>query len=66
MTSKIDKQEIQINWRVFKIKDKLIIRDLVVEGLSLAKTQREEFNSILSSNGFDGLIASLNDFILKN
>ena len=66
MTSKIDKQEIQINWRVFKIKDKLIIRDLVVEGLSLAKTQREEFNSILSSKGFDGLIASLNDFILKN
>ena len=55
MTSKIDKQEIQINWRVFKIKDKLIIRDLVVEGLSLAKTQREEFNSIFSSKGFDGL-----------
>ena len=66
MTSKIDKQEIQINWRVFKIKDKLIIRDLVVEGLSLAKTQREEFNSILLSKGFDGLITSLNDFILKN
>tara|TARA_Y100001958_G_C21220383_1_gene545703 strand:+ start:696 stop:1289 length:594 start_codon:yes stop_codon:yes gene_type:complete len=66
MISKVDKQEIQINWRVFKIKDKLVIRDLVVEGLSLAKTQREEFNSIISSKGFDGLIASLNDFISKN
>ena len=66
MVSKIDKQEIKIDWRVFKIKDKLVIRDLVVEGLSLAKTQREEFNSILTSKGFDGLIASLNDFISKN
>ena len=66
MTSKIDKQEIKIDWRVFKIKDKLVIRDLVVEGLSLAKTQREEFNSIFLSKGFDGLMASLNDFISKN
>tara|TARA_B100000963_G_scaffold348602_1_gene356461 strand:- start:932 stop:1525 length:594 start_codon:yes stop_codon:yes gene_type:complete len=66
MVSKINKQEIQINWRVFRVKDKLVIRDLVVEGLSLAKTQREEFNSIISSKGFDGLIASLNDFISKN
>tara|TARA_B100000963_G_C22620665_1_gene669796 strand:+ start:1401 stop:1994 length:594 start_codon:yes stop_codon:yes gene_type:complete len=66
MISKAEKQEIKINWRVFKIKDKLLIRDLVVEGLSLAKTQREEFNSILLSKGFDGLIASLNDFISKN
>jgi len=66
MISKKDKQEIKIDWRVFKIKDKLVIRDLVVEGLSLAKTQREEFNSILTSKGFDGLIASLNDFISKN
>ena len=66
MTSKVDNQEIKIDWRVFKINDKLVIRDLVVEGLSLAKTQREEFNSILSSKGFDGLINSLNDFISKN
>ena len=66
MTSKKDKQEIKIDWRVFKIKEKLVIRDLVIEGLSLAKTQREEFNSILSSKGFEGLIASLNDFISKN
>ena len=66
MVSKKDKQEIRIDWRVFKVKDKLVIRDLVVEGLSLAKTQREEFNSIITSKGFDGLIASLNDFISKN
>ena len=66
MTSKIDNQEIKIDWRVFKIKDKLLIRDLVVEGLSLAKTQREEFNSIFLSKGFEGLMASLNDFISKN
>ena len=66
MTSKIDKQEIKIDWRVFKIKEKLVIRDLVIEGLSLAKTQREEFNSIFLSKGFEGLMASLNDFISKN
>ena len=66
MVSKKDEQEIKIDWRVFKIKDKLVIRDLVIEGLSLAKTQREEFNSILNSKGFEGLIASLNDFIAKN
>ncbi len=66
MVSKVNKQEIKIDWRVFKIKDKLLIRDLVVEGLSLAKTQREEFNSILNSKGFDGLIATLKDFISKN
>ena len=66
MTSKIDSQIIKIDWRVFKIQDKLVIRDLVVEGLSLAKTQREEFSSILSSRGFDGLITSLNNFISKN
>ena len=66
MISKKDKQEIKIDWRVFKIKDKLVIRDLVIEGLSLAKTQREEFNSIITSKGFDGLITSLNDFISKN
>ncbi len=66
MTSKIDNQEIKIDWRVFKINDKLLIRDLVVEGLSLAKTQREEFNSIFSSKGYDGLVNSLSDFISKN
>ena len=66
MVSKKDNQEIKIDWRVFNINNKLVIRDLIVEGLSLAKTQREEFGSILASKGFDGLIANLNDFISKN
>ncbi len=66
MTSKKNGQEIKIDWRVFNINNKLLIRDLVVEGLSLAKTQREEFGSILASKGFDGLIANLKDFISKN
>ena len=66
MTSKKDNQEIKIDWRVFNINNKLVIRDLVVEGLSLAKTQREEFASILAGKGFDGLMANLNEFISKN
>ena len=66
MVSKKDNQEIKIDWRVFNINNKLVIRDLVVEGLSLAKTQREEFRSILASKGFDGLMANLKDFISKN
>jgi len=66
MISKKDKQEVKIDWRVFKINNKLLVRDLVVEGLSLAKTQREEFSSILANKGFDGLIANLNEFIANN
>jgi len=66
MVSKKNNQEVKIDWRVFNINNKLVIRDLVVEGLSLAKTQREEFGSILASKGFDGLIADLNEFISKN
>ena len=66
MISKKDNQEIIIDWRVFNVNNKLVIRDLVVEGLSLAKTQREEFSSILASKGFEGLINNLNEFISKN
>ena len=66
MTSKKDGQEVKIDWRVFKVNNKLLIRDLVIEGLSLAKTQREEFGSIITSKGFDGLISNLNEFISKN
>lgn len=61
-----DKQEILVDWRVFLVNNNLIIRDLVVEGLSLARTQREEFASIVANKGFDGLIASLKDYISKN
>ena len=60
-----NQQEIKINWRVYtKNSDKPLIRDLIVEGLSLARTQKEEFASILSSNNNDinVLIQKLEDF----
>ena len=50
--------EVKIEWRVYtKDPDNLLIRDLIIEGLSLARTQKEEFASVLSSN--DGDINSL-------
>ena len=58
--------EIEINWRVYtKDPTKPLIRDLIVEGLSLARTQKEEFASILSSNNNDinVLINKLKDFV---
>ena len=46
--------EIKIDWRVYtKNSNKPLIRDLIVEGLSLARTQKEEFSSILSANNND-------------
>ena len=46
--------EIKIDWRIYtKNPDKPLIRDLIVEGLSLARTQKEEFASILNSNNGD-------------
>lgn len=61
-----DKQEISVEWRVFLIDNKLIIRDLIVEGLSLARTQREEFSSVIANKGFAALIQSLKEYISKN
>ena len=61
-----DKQEIAVDWRVFLVDGNLIIRDLVVEGLSLARTQREEFASIIANKKFEGLIQSLNEYIANN
>ena len=58
--------EIKIDWRVYtKNPDKPLIRDLIVEGLSLARTQKEEFSSILNSNNndIDILISKLEEFI---
>ena len=58
--------EIKIDWRVYtKNPDKPLIRDLIVEGLSLARTQKEEFSSILNSNNNDIniLIVKLEEFI---
>ena len=46
--------EVKIDWRVYtKDQDNLLIRDLIIEGLSLARTQKEEFSSILNSNDGD-------------
>ena len=61
--------EIKIDWRIYtKNPDKPLIRDLIVEGLSLARTQKEEFASILSSNNNDIniLISKLTEFVSKN
>ena len=61
--------EINIDWRVYtKDPEKPLIRDLIVEGLSLAKTQKEEFASILNSNNNDIniLFSKLEEFIKKN
>ena len=58
--------EIKIDWRVYtRNPEKPLIRDLIVEGLSLARTQKEEFGSILSSNNNDIniLITKLEEFL---
>ncbi len=63
-----DQPEVKIDWRIYT-KDKLkpLIRDLIVEGLSLARTQKEEFASILNSNNnnVDILIQKLEEFSKK-
>jgi len=61
-----NKPEIKIDWRIYtKNLNKPLIRDLIVEGLSLARTQKEEFASILNSNNNDIniLIEKLENFI---
>mgnify|MGYP001259916070 FL=1 len=58
--------DIKIDWRIYtKNPDKPLIRDLIVEGLSLARTQKEEFASILNSNNNDIniLINKLDEFV---
>ena len=60
--------EVKIDWRVYtKNPDNLLIRDLIIEGLSLARTQKEEFNSVIQSNDGDinALFANLLQFINK-
>ena len=57
--------EVKIEWRVYtKNPDNLLIRDLIIEGLSLARTQKEEFNSIINSNdgNIEAILKSLTDF----
>ena len=60
------KPEVKIDWRVYtKNPDKPLIRDLIIEGLSLARTQKEEFSSIIESNDGDinALFNKLKEFI---
>ena len=62
------KPEVKIEWRVYtKNPDKPLIRDLIIEGLSLARTQKEEFASVIESNNGDvsKLFITLKEFIAK-
>ena len=66
ITQNENQPEIKIDWRIYtKDPSKPLIRDLIVEGLSLARTQKEEFNSILTSNNNDinALINKLEEFV---
>ena len=63
-----ERPEVRIDWRIYtKNPDNPLIRDLIIEGLSLARTQKEEFASILSSNNNDikVLIKKLEEFSSK-
>ena len=60
--------EIKIDWRVYtKIPENPLVRDLIIEGLSLARTQKEEFSSIINSNdgNIDALFKTLEEFSKK-
>jgi len=60
------RSEVKIDWRVYtKDPNRLLIRDLIIEGLSLARTQKEEFSSIIESNDGDinALFNKLKEFI---
>ena len=63
-----ERPEIKIDWRIYtKNPDQPLIRDLIIEGLSLARTQKEEFASVLSSNDGDinALFKTLEEFSSK-
>ena len=60
-----NRPEVKIDWRIYtKDKNNPLIRDLIIEGLSLARTQKEEFGSILNSNdgNIDALFETLREF----
>ena len=63
-----DRPEVKIDWRIYtKNPGSPLIRDLIIEGLSLARTQKEEFSSILNSNDGDinALFKTLEEFSNK-
>ena len=60
--------QVKIDWRIYtKNPDKPLIRDLIVEGLSLARTQKEEFNSIMQNNdgNINALFKTLEEYLIK-
>jgi phospholipid transport system substrate-binding protein len=68
LVSMNNRPEVKIEWRVYtKNPDNLLIRDLIIEGLSLARTQKEEFNSIINSNNgnIESLLKNLSNFSSK-
>ena len=61
-----DRPEVKIDWRVYtKDPENPLVRDLIIEGLSLARTQKEEFNSIIVNNNdnIEALFEVLNKFL---
>ena len=61
-----DRPEVKIDWRVYtKDPENFLIRDLIIEGLSLARTQKEEFNSIIinNDNNIEALFENINKFL---
>ena len=63
-----ERPEVKIDWRIYtKNQDNPLIRDLIIEGLSLARTQKEEFASILNSNdnNIESLFKILKEFSSK-
>ena len=66
LVSTEQRPEVTIDWRVYtKNPENLLIRDLIIEGLSLARTQKEEFSSIIQNNDGDinALFSTLKEFI---
>jgi phospholipid transport system substrate-binding protein len=62
------KPEVKIDWRIYtKNPEKPLIRDLIIEGLSLARTQKEEFSSVIETNNGDisKLFETLKEFVAK-
>tara|TARA_B100001250_G_C19487452_1_gene651487 strand:- start:51 stop:635 length:585 start_codon:yes stop_codon:yes gene_type:complete len=58
--------KVKLDWRIVtKNIDNPLIIDVVIEGVSLARVQREEFNSIIQNSNIDGLINNLNEFANK-
>jgi phospholipid transport system substrate-binding protein len=66
LVSTEQRPEVKVDWRIYtKDPENLLIRDLIIEGLSLVRTQKEEFSSIIDSNDGDinALFLTLREFV---